>query len=525
MKAFTVLQIVLIFVVISSTRSTEVTNKVVQLKFNDYSVKELEADLTALLNQSISQFFPVIFKRYPGILKVIKAVLNETSQTNYTLDIWQLCSYVESVFNQSGDACNVPTFLLGENMSKLCDDSDRNVSFLDEALASVCPKNVPTTPDTRPTTIPTTFSTTTHGISGLNFRFLDDNTTDDTMFGSMLPSNSFFLAIKALTGTVFEAHRRKCLEYGGTFSKETMLCTKNSSIIPMVSEQKGLQIISIVGNLFSFLSCVLLVACYVIFKRSETLPGKNTMCLSSSLALGHFIQFVLVFTAKEPWACRTGATFLHWALLLSFTWMAILAYEFYITFTKLRVADKNSKDRRFKLYACVAFTFATLAVFICLMIDIPDQRYAGYGVKGACFVTGFWANLFAFIVPVCVILLSNIILLAFTIYKLRAIKKSTEKSFTSSNSQTKRKKIVLSSLTIKLSILFGLGWILAFVDGVHYSIVLRYLYTIIISTQGLLVYICFGCHKESWDAVNKKIRRKREMLTLSSNIDTQQTSV
>ena len=486
-----------------------------------------------VLNRSMGALIPVILKRYPDAMNVIATVINQTSN-GAGFNMSQICSTVRDLFGTTRDLCNAPVGTMGSELKQVCVNSSDNATLIDGPLHGICsdvkPTDRPLTikPTDRPLTILPTFPPIVSDFPSYNFTGSISNMSgggNDFFVRPMLVSNSFFISIKALTGTILVAYRRKCKDHKGTFHEATLSCFKNSTRIILDTDAESLKIISMLGNIISLLSLIVLVAGFIVFKKHETLPGKNIMFLSCSMALAHLTQFILILVSKTAWACRTGAVVLHWSLLLAFASMAVLAYDSFRTFSKLRPSDPTLNRKRFKRNLIGSFAFATVIVFICLMIDIPGERFAGYGLNGVCFLSRFWANLFAFVVPVAAILLSNIVLLTITIIKLRKIKESTEKALKSAASApNKRKKIVLSALVLKLSILFGLGWILAFIDSLHYNKGLRYLYTILIALQGFLVFLCFGCHHQCWVALKTKICKAHRRLPSQSATDTTLTT-
>ena len=232
----------------------------------------------------------------------------------------------------------------------------------------------------------------------------------------------------------------------------------------------------------------------------------------------HLLLIILEYLNDNDVICRVGAVMLHFALLLAFSWMAIIAFEFYHTFSKIRPVHQSEQKERFYRYLVISFTSSFLISFICLMIDIPDERYAGYGLNRVCFVSKFWANLLAFVVPVAIVLIFNVYFLTATIWILYKIRASTMKSLNSGSIKAKkRREMVLSAMALKLSILLGFGWIFGFIEASYESKAMKYSYTIIISLQGFFVFVAFGCHKEMCEAMQPKSRNETQATALEMN--------
>lgn len=522
-----------------------------------YEMVDFRQDLKAVSNQS-----DALLTRYPDLITIARAVLKSTTSSG-RLDMTEICKTIETHMKGLEDSCNLSQFIAqGElNLPEHCDDNRYNSSLIDSKFASLCgmpsfpvnyssfadnytsfPDNnytsfpgnytsfpgnytsfpVNSSPHTEISTpLPDNFSSVPINLFPLSFNFTVPIGDDSEM-----PSNTLFMAIKVLAGTAVAANKRRCKELRGTFDDATLSCFKNGTLISIKPKvDKALLTISIVGNIISLVFLIILLATYIKFEKHKTLAGKNIICLAGSLAFVHLINVILVYAADTAWVCSTGAVLLHYTLILTFSWMAIIAIDFYITFSKVRPVDQNERKQRFKIYLRLTFGFSTGLVFICLMTDIPSERHVGYGLNGACFISQFWANLFAFVIIVAVILLANALLLTTTIVKLHSIMKSTSKAIASgsngSSKNSKKREVMLSSMALKLSIILGMGWIFAFVEGSYSSKALQYIYNIIVAFQGFLVFLAFGCHDKCWKIVKEFLCAKAQSL---KDHETQTTS-
>ena len=458
--------------------------------WKNYKYNDILKDIPSFLNQTELDLFNYTLKRYPGLISVFSNTLNEVA-ANSSLNQDVLCHKMNIAIRGMNDQCKkaIDEVLRDASLRKACFGTVYNTTLYSPRLSRFCQIQ--------------------HYTSKLH-------RTNHTVF---LSSGSFFYAIKVLSGTASVAIRRWCEGNGGTFEEETFLCFKNGSIVE-VSQLKdiSLQTIMTVGSCLSFVSLATLLITYVIFKKYNNLGGKNIICLSSSLIIVHLLLIILEYLSGNKVICRVGAAMLHFALLLAFSWMAVIAFEFYYTFSKIRPIHHSEQRERFHRYLAISFTSSLLISFICLMIDIPDERYTGYGLNENCFISRFWANLFAFVVPVAIALIFNIYFLTLTIWILYKIRASTAKSLNSSyNKITKKREMVLSVMALKLSILLGFGWIVGFIEASYESKAMKYIYTIIISLQGFLVFVAFGCHKELWELIKLKSKSERQQTGLEMN--------
>ena len=92
-----------------------------------------------------------------------------------------------------------------------------------------------------------------------------------------------------------------------------------------------LHILTYAGCSVSFLSLLILVVVYGIFKELRTLPGKNLINLSIAMIFYHIFLFV-AGSRNIHRLCIIIAVLLHYFLLSSFAWMSVMAFDVAKTF-------------------------------------------------------------------------------------------------------------------------------------------------------------------------------------------------
>lgn len=296
---------------------------------------------------------------------------------------------------------------------------------------------------------------------------------------------------------LFTSHRRSCRERRGTLDRERNACmmsstTQNASnykdgISMPNSMDHNLFIISLTGNIISIIFLCFLLITYIILDKYKTVPGRSTMCLSCAIICTCITQILVAYHNSNHVFCITLGVLLHWFFLSTFIWMSSLAYDYFITFHRLPLTSSSRGMVRFRTYSFAAVALPTLAVVACLALDIPNNKITKYGAEGRCFIVGFWTNLFAFVVPIALLLSVNIALLCYTVNDIRVLKRSINR-MTAIN----RKETFLTILAIKIAVLVGVAWVMAFVDAFVPNIIVKYIFTVIVTFQGVFVYLTFG---------------------------------
>ena len=310
----------------------------------------------------------------------------------------------------------------------------------------------------------------------------------------------------------------KSLIISNTLFSSRSVSWMNFTLLPfkIPSWLKTVAVINITGHSCSIFSLCLLIATYFLLKPEFTLMDKNIVCLSSSLLVAHCLQLNMVFFSTVQMFCKWGAVFLHWSLLITFMWIAAISFDLYTTFKSIKPMTIHSKNKRFKKYAIAVLGVSTTIIVVCVAMGIPREDFAGYGDKGRCFIVKFWPNLFAFTVPIATVMVASVIFTVLTIWKLRSKEKENSKALSNGNSRaSSRKKIVITTLFLKLSVLFGFGWLIGFINGFIGSVALSIIFNVIVSFQGMLIYLAFGEQRSLHRKCFKKIQSYRQRKAVS----------
>lgn len=289
-----------------------------------------------------------------------------------------------------------------------------------------------------------------------------------------------------------------------------------TSKAPSETSDYILPIVSLIGNVLSVVCLFALLLTYTIFKKHKQAAGKNIMCLSMSLIGAHILQILVIQFGDLKTPCIIFGVLLHLFLLSCFIWMLALAYDCFITFHKLELVSDVTKMSRFRFYCAIAVAVPTIIVLGCLASDIPEKRITQYGIDGHCFIVGFWTNLFAFVVPIGIILAVNLALMCYTVYDVAVLKRATRQVSSAGN----RKQIVITFLALKIAILVGVAWIMAFIDGFIFNKIVKYIYTIIVTFQGFFIYLAFGCCKQLILFFRDQLMSRNTLSTRNVTLDT-----
>ena len=327
----------------------------------------------------------------------------------------------------------------------------------------------------------------------------------------------FFVSLRIIANSLLHLRRSSCEKENGTYDSSVGVCishlsdciNKHDCLLRVLT--KGIDnfatyVIGLSGTVTSILCLSVLLITYTIFnKELQTLPGKNIMCLSGTMMLTHIVYTISLHADIHAELCKVVGILLHWLVISSFLWMAVIAFDLYVTFRKPSRLSSMQKRNRFHVYLGFTFGISVFILTLCITLEFSGKNLMGYGIRNICFVTNFWANLFGFVVPVGSILLINTILLVLTVKSIYTTQKKVRKSVSKEDSWGNN-KLHFTLMTLKLTALSGLGWIIAFLASLLQSPALTYLSIALISLQGVFVFVGFVCTRRVYKLYRKKLQ-------------------
>ncbi|KAI1903152.1 hypothetical protein AGOR_G00024270, partial [Albula goreensis] len=245
-----------------------------------------------------------------------------------------------------------------------------------------------------------------------------------------------------------------------------------------------------------FLSITLLT--YLAFgKLRKDIPSKILIQLCTALLLLNLTFLLDSWLALYPDAvglCISTAFFLHYFLLVSFTWMGLEALHMYLAIVKVF----NTYVSRYMLkFSLVGWGIPLIVVIIVIAIDKNNYGLISYGqfedgsTDEFCWLKNNVAFYVAVVAYFCVIFLVNLIMFVVVLVQLCRIKRQNPQ-----NAQQRNGVHELRSVA-GLTVLLGLTWGFAFFAWGPVNLAFMYLFSIFNSLQGLFIFIFHCALKEN----------------------------
>ncbi|ELW48744.1 G-protein coupled receptor 64 [Tupaia chinensis] len=274
-----------------------------------------------------------------------------------------------------------------------------------------------------------------------------------------------------------------------------------------------------------FLSVTLIT--YVAFEKiRRDYPSKILIQLCAALLMLNLVflldSWIALYNMRG--LCVSVAVFLHYFLLVSFTWMGLEAFHMYLALVKVF----NTYIRKYILKFCIV-GWGLPAVVVTIILTISPDNY-GLGSYGKfpngspddfCWIN---SNVVFYITVVgyfCVIFLLNVSMFIVVLVQLSGIKKKKQLG-------AQRKTSIQDLRSIAgLTFLLGITWGFAFFAWGPVNITFMYLFAIFNTLQGFFIFMFYCVAKEN---VRKQWRRylccgKFRLAENSGNASTERNGV
>ena len=277
-------------------------------------------------------------------------------------------------------------------------------------------------------------------------------------------------------------------------------------------------VMTLVGNVLSLVALAATVVTYAVLSELRTLPGWCVTSLAVALLLAQLtFQLSGLSVAAGVAVCRAVGAAQHAAWLAAFCWMNVLAFDTCRTFTRA-LPPAGGKRRRLAAYAAYAWGVPALVVGVCLAVDLATQLPFSYGGPRVCWISGRHAVLYAFALPIGVVIVANAGLFVRLIIALRQTLAESERA---RGARSSRQDLMVYS---RLTSLMGFTWLFGFLANIHSLSFLWYFFIIFNTLQGVFIFVSFVLTKRVRQ-LYKKLWMPRRKTSEADLTTTQMTSL
>ena len=260
--------------------------------------------------------------------------------------------------------------------------------------------------------------------------------------------------------------------------------------------------------------CVLSVICLfvAIFMLSfikESLLIKILITICISMIIYFSIYIITLFGNFSKDVNEILCMFLHWSALSKHLWVLILASHVYIT-----RKNKTTEQRcSFSNYVVIILITVLCIITVCIIVNRKLYWFLTYEFKDDFFIGNLIGQLSTFFIPAVLLFILNITILLTLIDKKKNHSKDNEHSNMIVND------ISYEPFNLKLSSVFIIVFIIGIIEViglVHFKYetelevfindIIRFVYCVLINSQGIFVFIVLLCNKPMYSVYNHLVK-------------------
>ncbi|XP_065675440.1 uncharacterized protein LOC136091661 [Hydra vulgaris] len=252
--------------------------------------------------------------------------------------------------------------------------------------------------------------------------------------------------------------------------------------------------------LFVSMGCYLLIfTTHISFKELRIRSNLNLITLCAFLILSDFSIFLAIFENKQKYMCKYISIILHWSLLAGYNFVLCMAIELTLKFWRF-VPKSLGRTNPFIATIFISLMVPTVIVSVNLALDFTGAVYIGYGANNICWIGGFYARIFSYILPLGIILASSVLCLMLTICNITMLESANKKTL----GNGKKSRVNLVMITMKLALILGVTDALGFFQisipltewEILFNSIFSLIYTCCRSSKGIMLFYVYICNKK-----------------------------
>ncbi|XP_072104264.1 uncharacterized protein [Mobula birostris] len=278
-----------------------------------------------------------------------------------------------------------------------------------------------------------------------------------------------------------------CKVFQSNDTHTTCGCHHFSSFAILVStsqvwedNDKSLSWITLVGLTTSLMCLALAISTFLFCVQTKNFNITIHINLCVSMFLGELLFLLGIERTNSKVVCALVAGCLHYLFLVACAWMCVEGIHLHLI---VRNLQKISNAGVHKVLRCFMYPFAYGVPAVIVIVSAATYP-AGYGSSLYCWLSVKKGLIWSFIGPICAIILFNMILFMVTMQKLRT-------QITHLNTEVTKikdtRKLIFKA--IAQGFVLGCTWILSLFHFHGTTTILTYLFTIIHSFQGTLIFL------------------------------------
>ena len=272
--------------------------------------------------------------------------------------------------------------------------------------------------------------------------------------------------------------------------------TNNTQIEAVFSYPIAFGILSYIGISIDFVSCLLFLLTFFLFKDLRTFFSKLMVNFVFSILLGDMLFLVgapLFQYVRVEILCSIFAVAIHYVYLCRFSWMSVMGSELVRSFYNIKKLNKSAAEnwKLLTLYMLLAWLSPLVIIIPTIIVNFTVEDSVNYGVGSSCWINQPIALIVTFVVPVGLSIIFNVIAFVVVMVIVGHIRYGPMASSIDPKEQRKQSwkdfRFAIALLTVT-----GLSWLFGFLALFSSDLSWAwYLFIIFNTTQAVTVLVAF----------------------------------
>ena len=277
----------------------------------------------------------------------------------------------------------------------------------------------------------------------------------------------------------------------------TQNITRNSTQIKTVFNYPvAFGILSYIGISMDFVSCLLFLLTFFLFKDLRTFFSKLMVNFVLSILLGDMLFLVgapLFQYVRVDILCSIFAVAIHYVYLCRFSWMTVMGSELVRSFYNIKKLNKSTAEnwKLLTLYMLFAWLSPLVIIIPTIIVNFTVEDSVNYGVGSSCWINQPIALIVTFVVPVGLSVIFNVIAFIVVMVIIEHIRHRPMASSIDPKEQRKQSwkdfRFAVALLTVT-GLSWSFGFLALFSSDLSWA---WYLFIIFNTTQAMTVLVAF----------------------------------
>ena len=309
--------------------------------------------------------------------------------------------------------------------------------------------------------------------------------------------------------------------------------TNSTKIETMFRYPVAFRILSFIGLSLDFVSCLLFLLTFFLFRDLRTFFSKLMVNFVLSILFGDVLFLVgapLFQYVRVDILCSILAIAIHYVYLCHFSWMTVMGSELVRSFYHIKKLNKSDAEnwKLLTLYMLLGWLSPLVIVTPTIIVNFTVEDSVNYGVGSSCWINEPIALIVTFVVPVGLSVIFNVITFIIVMVIVAHIR---HKQMASSHDPKEQKKQSWKDFRFAVALLTvtGLSWLFGFLALFSSDLSWAwYLFIIFNTTQAVAVLVAFLFTKKVfylyWSLLCCSIAKPSKTVT-SNKLSTTNTKV